>query len=60
MKFYVIKKDGKFVKDFSEGKKTTVQFSQIEFYTSRKAAIEAAREYGRMNGKGYSVAEWGK
>ena len=56
--YYAIKKDGKYVRVFTEGKKTTTRFDLIEFYTSKKAAQEAAREYGRKNGKGYSAVLW--
>lgn len=57
-KIYAIKKDGKYVKDFTDGEKTTMQYGQIELYTDKKAAQMAAREYGRTNGKGYSVVAW--
>lgn len=54
---WAIKKDGKFVRDFSDGLRLTTQHSLIEKYTSKKAAEENARYYGRMNGKGYHVVQ---
>lgn len=56
--YYAIKKDGKYVRQYSDGLKTTTRFDLIELYTSKKAAQEAAREYGRKNGKGYSTVLW--
>lgn len=54
---YAIKKNGKFVKDFSEGTEFTNNKKNIEYYTTRRYAVNAAREYGRKNGGGYSVVE---
>lgn len=56
---FVIMKNGKFVKDFSEGTKFTSNpyTNQVEKYLSKRSAEEAAREYGRKNGKGYKVVE---
>jgi len=58
MKTYAIKKNGKFVRDFSDGKRFTTSFNLIELYTNKKAAEIAAREYGKKNGKGYQVVEF--
>lgn len=57
---YAIKniKSGKYVRDFSNGCRFTIECNQIEFYTSKKAAINAAREYGRTNGAGYKVVRF--
>lgn len=56
--YWAIKKDGKYVKNFSDGKKLTVCFYNIERYTNKKSAEIVAREYGRKNGKGYTVVEF--
>ena len=60
IKTYAIKntETGKFVKDYSDGKKFTTVIDQVERYTSKKAAIVAAQEYGRENGAGYKVVEF--
>lgn len=55
MKQYLIQKNGKFVRDFSDGERFTVIFSLAERYTSKKAAAAMASLYGRRNGKGYKV-----
>lgn len=52
---YLIKKNGKFTKDFEEGAKLTINIDLAERFTNKKAANEAARKYGKMYGKGYSV-----
>lgn len=57
MTVYVIKKDGKFVKDFSDGAEFTKNIRSSEKYTSLKSARIAASQYGRKYGKGYSVTE---
>lgn len=57
MKLYCIKKNGKFVKDFTDGEKLTIDFMKAEKYTNKKSAIIAAQEYGKRNGKGYTVVE---
>ena len=54
---YAIKKDGKFVKEFSDGTEFTKSKEHAEYFTSKKSACECAREYGRKNGKGYTVVE---
>ena len=56
---FVIMKNGKFVKNFSDGTKFTSNLytNQVETYLSKKSAKETAREYGRKNGKGYRVVE---
>lgn len=54
---YTIKKDGKFVKEFSEGKEFTKSKNRAEYYTNKKSAIIAAQEYGRKFGSGYTVKE---
>lgn len=54
---YAIKKNGKFVKEFSEGTEFTNNKKNIEYYTIKWCAVTAAREYGRKNGGGYSVVE---
>ena len=56
---YAIKKNGKYVKDFSNGTEfTTLRgWNWIEKYTTKKAALVKAQEYSRNNGKGYSVVE---
>lgn len=52
---YAIKKNNKFVKDFTEGTKLTTNYSLAEKFLTKKAAIIAAQEYGRNNGSGYTV-----
>ncbi|MCC8045645.1 MAG: hypothetical protein LIP12_09130 [Clostridiales bacterium] len=56
---YGIKKNGKFVKDFSEGKEFTTlrNFNQVEKYLTKKGAVIAAQGYGNKNGAGYTVVE---
>ncbi len=56
---YGIKKNGKYVKDFSEGTEFTTlrNYAWVEKYTSKKGATTAAQEYGKKNGAGYTVAE---
>lgn len=54
---YTIKKDGKFVKEFSEGEEFTNSKTHAEYYTNKKSAIIAAQEYGRKFGSGYTVKE---
>ena len=58
-KTYAIKNatTGKFVKDYSDGKRFTTVIDQVERYTSKKAAIAAAQAYGKENGAGYKVVE---
>lgn len=56
--YWAIKKDGKYVRNFSDGKKLTAGFYNIERYTNKKSAEIMAREYGRKNGKGYTVVEF--
>lgn len=57
MKVYLIKKDGKYVKDFTDGEKLTKVLSLAEKYTSKKNAIVAAQMYGKNFGKGFTVVE---
>lgn len=52
---FVIKKDGKYVKDMTDGSGFTKSYQQAEKYTNKKSAQEAARDYARRYGKGYSV-----
>lgn len=52
---FVIKKDGKYVKDMTDGSEFTKSYQQAEKYTNKKSAQEAARDYARRYGKGYSV-----
>ena len=47
---YVIKKNGKFVRDFTEGKSLTASFDKAEKYTSKRAAIVAAQVRKALNG----------
>lgn len=54
---YMIKKDGKFVKDYSEGAKLTMDYMKAEKFTSEKSAVIAAQAYGKRNGKGYTVVK---
>lgn len=54
---FVIKKGDKYVKDFTEGKEATLRWDLMEKYLTKEFAVAAAREYGRKNGKGYSVKE---
>lgn len=57
MKVYLIKKDGKYVKDFTDGEKLTKVLSLAEKYTSKKSAVIAAKMYGKNFGKGFTVVE---
>lgn len=57
MNVFVIMKNGKFVKDFTDGTKVTIDYRAAEKYVSKKNAVLAARQYSRDNGKGYSVVE---
>ena len=57
MSMYAIKKDGRFVKDFSEGAEFTGSFKWIEKYRTYKSALLAAQSYGKVHGKGYHVVE---
>ena len=54
---YAIKKNGRFVKDFSDGAEFTSNPDWVEKYSSKEAALVAARDYGRAHGKGYHVVE---
>lgn len=54
---FAIMKNGKFVKDFTEGKNFTTNFTLIERYTDEKSAKIAAQQYGRNNGAGYKVVK---
>lgn len=55
MGLYLIKKNGRFTKDFEEGTKFTTNMDLAERFTNKKSASEAARKYGKEHGKGYSV-----
>ena len=50
-------KNNKFVRDMTDGEKFTIQYNLIEKYTTKKAAVEAAKVYGRLNGAGYHVVK---
>lgn len=52
---YAIKKNNKFVKDFTDGTKLTTSYLLAEKFLTKKAATIAAQEYGRNNGSGYTV-----
>ena len=54
---FAIKKNGKYVKDFSDGEELTTVFNQIELYRTKASAVNAAREYGSKYGKGYTVVK---
>ena len=54
---YAIMKDGKYVKEFSEGREFTKGRNHAEYFTNKKSASVCASEYGRKNGKGYKVVE---
>ena len=54
---YAIKKNGKYVKDFTDGEKLTVLFNLIELHRTKASALNSAREYGRKYGKGFTVVE---
>lgn len=54
---YAVKKNGKFVREFSEGMEFTGNKKYIEYYRTKRSAVVAASEYGRKNGGGYSVVE---
>ena len=43
---YVIMKNGKYVEDYSDGKKLTSSWNKAEKYSSANAALEAAKRYG--------------
>lgn len=45
MTIYTIKRDGKYVRDYTDGAKLTSNYNMAEKYTDKKSAIEAAREY---------------
>ena len=59
MKIYAIKKNGKYVKDFSNGTEfvNLSNWRAVEKIMDKKAAIRIAQEYGRKNGSGYEVVE---
>ena len=57
MKLYCIKKNGKFVRDFTDGEKLTSNWNLVEKFTSKKAATVAAQAYGKIYGKGFKVVE---
>lgn len=54
---FVIMKDGKFVKDFTDGKKLTTNFILAEKYTEHKSACIAAQQYGKSSGNGFKVVK---
>ena len=47
MKIYMIMKNGKYVKDYTDVKVLTTSFKMAEKYTEEKAAIKAAQQYGK-------------
>lgn len=57
MKIFAIMKNGKYVKDFTEGEKLTISYMAAEKYTNKKAALIAAQQYGKTYGKGFKVIE---
>jgi len=54
---YSIKKDGKWVKDFSDGAELTSNKKFRELYRDKKSAVQMAREYGRKYGSGFVVVQ---
>ena len=54
---YAVKKGDRYVKDFSNGDEFTKDWNWIQKFVSRRAALEAAREYGKEHGRGYHVIE---
>lgn len=54
---FTIMKNGKFVKDFTDGEKLTANFSLAEKYTDEKSARIAAQQYGRSIGTGFKVVK---
>ena len=57
MKIYLVMKNGAYAKDFSDGKKTTRDFSLAEKFVDRKSALVAAQTYSKNHGKGFHVVE---
>lgn len=55
MQLFAIMKDGKYVKDFTEGEKFTTNYNLAEKYTNKKSAEAAARQYGKAYGTGFHV-----
>lgn len=55
MKVYTIMKNGKYVKDWTEGEKLTTNYNLAEKYTNKKSAEAAARQYGKAYGTGFYV-----
>jgi hypothetical protein len=54
---FVIMKNGKYTKDFTNGEKLTSNYSWAEKFTSKKAATIIAQQYGKNHGKGFKVVE---
>lgn len=54
---YVIKKDGKYVQDLTDGEKLTKTYDKAEKFLNKKSAEIASRDYGRRYGKGYTVVK---
>ena len=54
---YGIKKDGRYVKDLTDGEVLTKTTWKAERYTTKAVAVKMAREYGRRYGKGFTVVE---
>ena len=52
---YVIKKDNKYVKDFSNGEEFTKQYDKAEKFTDKQSVNECAAKYSKWYGKGYKV-----
>lgn len=54
---FTIIKNGKYVKEFSNGEEFTKGKNHAEYYNKKKSAVIAAQEYGRKFGAGYTVVE---
>lgn len=56
---YAITKNGRYVKDFSNGTEFTTlrNWSWVEKYTTKKGAVQAAQTYGKENGSGYHAVK---
>lgn len=54
---FAIMKNGKYTKDFTDGEKLTSNYALAEKFTSKKAAIVTAQQYGKDHGKGFKVVK---
>lgn len=54
---FVIMKNGKYTKDFTDGEKLTVNYTLAEKFTNKKTAMTTAQQYGKDHGKGFKVVE---